>query len=467
MELAAALGHIDCVNNLTAKPETPSKTTTKVTSQRDDVINDVINKPTTDMRQTQIDITEPEIIETSAKDTDVGSNARNSSHSGDDVNGVNTNILRRKRNEGSVNRDRKLLHTALVSAVEHNQIDCAKMLVEAGADVNARRSFILAEAARTGHHQCLEVLLNRATMKVDIDASDSNRPSPLIWAVGKGHICCAKLLLKSGANVNQALMEAIRNGDKEIAGVLFDLGASENLKETIGSKFFSYLLKKGCQKCLETIARDGDTDTPKVFRTLLKCSTEKGNLECIKKVIDAGADVNTRLKKGNTAVMLAAKYGFDKSVDYFISRGADVNMVDHEHFETPLLKAAFHMNYECARKLLLAGAVVNTGSSKNEALFRTTANKTMVLLLHAAGEIVIIDDTMLTEFASDVYSDSNKLTLKHQCRRTIRYQLMEVSLYKNLIVRVQKLGLPKSLVQYLLFDQPIFDNTEKKSGSFH
>ena len=187
------------------------------------------------------------------------------------------------------------------------------------------------------------------------------------------------------------------------------------------------------------------------------CSTEKKTLKCVEPLVEAGADVNTRLDKGYTVVMLAAKQGNQKCVQYLINKGANVNMVDHEQFETPLLKASFNMHYGCARLLLLAGACVNMGSSKNEATFRTTVNKTMVLLLHAAGEILIIDDSIVRKFAGDIYCESNKVRLKHQCRRVIRNHMLEVDLYRNLILRVQRLGLPKPLVSYMLFNQPILD----------
>ena len=89
---------------------------------------------------------------------------------------VHTEVRRCKQGGASVNRDDNLVHSALVSAVEHNQCDCTEMLVEAGADVNARKSLVLVEAARTGHDKCLEILLNKATMKVEIDACDANKP---------------------------------------------------------------------------------------------------------------------------------------------------------------------------------------------------------------------------------------------------------------------------------------------------
>ena len=365
--------------------------------------------------------------------------------------------VRCKDDGASVNRDDNLVHSALVSAVEHNQCDCTEMLVEAGADVNARKSLVLVEAARTGHDRCLEILLNKATMKVEIDACDSNKPSPLMWAVGKGHLTCAELLVKSGANVNQTFIEAVKSRDYDLAERLFDLGAGEKLRTAFGKKFFTYLFRKACHKCLESLLKKERTDIREAFRTLLMCSTETKTLKCVEPLVEAGADVNTRLDKGYTALMLAAKQGNQKCVQYLISKGANMNMVDQEQFETPLLKASFNMHYGCARLLLLAGAPVNMGSSKNDAPFRTTVNKTMVLLLHAAGEILIIDDSIVRKFAGHIYCESNKVRLKHQCRRAIRNHMLEVDLYRNQILRVQRLGLPKPLVSYMLFNQPILD----------
>ena len=50
-----------------------------------------------------------------------------------------------------------------------------------------------------------------------------------------------------------------------------------------------------------------------------------GNTETVKALIDAGADVNARLKSGTTALMIASGSGHTETVRALIDAGADVN----------------------------------------------------------------------------------------------------------------------------------------------
>ena len=63
--------------------------------------------------------------------------------------------------------------------------------------------------------------------------------------------------------------------------------------------------------------------------------------------------------------------------------------------------------------------------------------------------------------------------LMGMCREVIREHLLDLDPYTHLFYRVTRLGLPASLVSYLVFDQTlddnddddfIFDNEENKMG---
>ena len=60
----------------------------------------------------------------------------------------------------------------------------------------------------------------------------------------------------------------------------------------------------------------------------LMSESESGGEECVRVLIQAGADVNKRDSYNRTPLMLAAKYGFHKCVKLLLKAGADVNMED-------------------------------------------------------------------------------------------------------------------------------------------
>ena len=63
-----------------------------------------------------------------------------------------------------------------------------------------------------------------------------------------------------------------------------------------------------------------------------------GNVQRVHALLDAGADVNVRNHKGQTALHCAAKAGFDQIVALLLDRGAEVNAKDDKG-ATPLATA--------------------------------------------------------------------------------------------------------------------------------
>ena len=72
-----------------------------------------------------------------------------------------------------------------------------------------------------------------------------------------------------------------------------------------------------------------------------------------------------------------------------------------------------------------------------------------VVLLVAAGEKMEDDITVHDSLSVLV---EVQWDLMDQCRKVIRKRLLDVDPHENLFMRVPKLGLPKSLVEYMLFD---------------
>ena len=82
--------------------------------------------------------------------------------------------------------------------------------------------------------------------------------------------------------------------------------------------------------------------------------------ECVRALIEAGADVN---RKGHfdpeTPLLVAIEAGNYESMDMLLEAGADVNL-SNSRSVTPLIHAAYCDWYEVVKRLIVAGADVNS-----------------------------------------------------------------------------------------------------------
>ena len=161
--------------------------------------------------------------------------------------------------------------------------------------------------------------------------------------------------------------------------------------------------------------------------------------DCVKLLIEAGADVNRYCEEGTTAIMAPAAFGDTRVVKMLLKAGSHVN--DMEMYGNTALSLASNEigNKTCIKILLAAGADRDLKNDK---------------------EIVYLYERKCTwgEFFddADLKSRDNKITksLKHQCRKKMRKHLLQMSPV-NLFCQVPKLGLPNLLTQYLLYNMSL------------
>ena len=171
---------------------------------------------------------------------------------------------------------------------------------------------------------------------------------------------------------------------------------------------------------------------------------------------------------------------------------ADVNVVIRKGLRTiaTLMLSAKRISnptlLQQAKALLKAGARINmSGVNNHNALemYITTCrwenrvpDKTMVLLLQAAGESFRTRHRIITsrlarrgtsrqlkkiKLASEISRTTAKslgINLKNLSRGTIRNHLLHLNSHENLFQRVPRIGLPKILSQYLVYDMCIDDD---------
>ncbi len=212
---------------------------------------------------------------------------------------------------------------AIYTAISNRNIELIRLLLEAGADVNARgiilqdnsvggmRSVLVAPLAYTACQgvqiesvkAIVEFLLQN---KADVNVQDDLAKSPLHWAVENGNTKTVKLLL--------------------------DHAADPNLKNQ-------------------------DDDTP------LHLSKSK---EIAELLLAKNADVKARNKSGRTPLHHAAsRQGAKALVELLLSKGAEANAADNLG-QTPLFRAVFVRDKENTELLIAHGADVNTKDNQGK-----------------------------------------------------------------------------------------------------
>lgn len=159
--------------------------------------------------------------------------------------------------------------TALMMAVQMNDVQAAALLINAGANVNAKNNiqdtpYLLAGAE--GYNDILVLTLaNGANLE------DTNRygGTAIIPAAEKGHLETVKILLKAGINPNHvnnlgwtALMEAVLLGDGspiyvDIVETLIEGGADPNIPDKKGVTALQYAKDRGLKAMRELLESKG------------------------------------------------------------------------------------------------------------------------------------------------------------------------------------------------------------------
>jgi len=291
-------------------------------------------------------------------------------------------------------------------------VEIAKLLIEAGADVNRGKTLKpLANAAKYGKAELVRLLIEKGAR-----VNDPKDP-PIHWA-GKPEV--AKALLEAGANVNQRnarsetalhLGKNTWSPNAETVKLLIAAGADVNAKSQTGStplhaaaqqrkpEIAKLLIASGA----DVDAKDQQGDTPLSLaqgalssargvpsvetkpyeavvrlladagarddgRTELQRAVTIGDLNKVKKLIAAKVDVNETGPQRITAAHIASDKGHAEILAALIEAGAKVDRPDAQGMR-PLHFAA---NADIARALMAKGAQVD--SRAPSPLFMATAS---------------------------------------------------------------------------------------------
>jgi len=222
--------------------------------------------------------------------------------------------------------------TALHQAARDGDLVAVEALYGAGADLHAKDmtgSSAVHLAADQGRLAVVQFLLDRGA---DMEDEDSSGATVLRRATGKGHIEIMQICLSRGADVDSP--------DKKLSTPL------HRAAERGHADAVRLLLKHRAR-----------VDAPDIngYTPLHRAINRERYREVVEVLLQAGADINTRCKKGPTPLQTAAAKNHVLVSEFLISNGADVNMTGPRNMRA-VHNAIYNGHAEVLEVLLRNGA---------------------------------------------------------------------------------------------------------------
>ena len=246
--------------------------------------------------------------------------------------------------------------TALLFAARNGDVETARVLVEAGADVNdvaAAGTSALVIAAHSGHGPLGIYLLEQGA---DPNAADAGYTA-LHAATLRGQVELAATLLEHGADVDavvergtpgrrfsadfsirhqavgaNAFWLAARYGEPEILRMLAERGADPHVSPA--NRWSSLKAAMGVGQISQEDRRNR-VDAP---NPMDRFDQEQLTLALARIILDLGVEIDQADDRGNTALHDAVRTGFRSVVDLLAAHGADLD-VPNDRGQTPLVLA--------------------------------------------------------------------------------------------------------------------------------
>lgn len=241
---------------------------------------------------------------------------------------------------------------------------------------------LLINAVKAKDEKVIDQLIRSGINVNNIDHTNEDYQTALSLSISLGYDGIANKLIKSGAFID--IINA--DGDMALMWSIKDLSTQQKLSEFQESE----ANKKDNEKNRQEInQQDIEQKQEEWIR-------EKEKIENIViQLIKHGANINIANKKGETVLMKASMYGYEKTVKELIKAGANVNVSNCRGY-TALMLASDRGHIEIVKQLLKARANVNAINVNGiTPLMNATTSgndKIIIQLLKAGSNINAIDN---------------------------------------------------------------------------
>jgi len=307
------------------------------------------------------------------------------------------------------------LHIALLRGAHPKLTEMVKLLVEFGADINAKNNKLetpLHFAADLNSEEIGSLLIE---LECEANCEDSLTRSPLHRAVGRRNSKVTEMLLQYGLAVNQKCCReettplhvavAVAKGSKSvhIPQVLLQHGADTEAKNALGEtplasavatnggnfSLVQFFLLEGSS--VNTQDKIGETPLMKAVRNAVVPVTGYTNI--VEVLLEHGSSVNNIDQYGRTPLHFIPSCTGVEVCQLLLDHGCDVNLADYNG-ETPLHVAATG-NPEIVERLLQQGAHVGTLDRDNRCPLHAAAYsgdcRSVELLIQRGADVHLAD----------------------------------------------------------------------------
>jgi uncharacterized protein len=236
--------------------------------------------------------------------------------------------------------------TPLMLAARDGNVEVARVLVGAGANVNTVAGdgkTALALAIFNGNYEVASFLVDQ---KADVNAPDAQRFTPLFWAVDRRNMETApnfpwmvtadplpliRKMLDAGANPNALVNNTPRARMREGSPRIVFATALMRAAFAADLELVKLLLERGADP--KIVSRDNETMVSAASGLAFIHGYHRGRspeerLQVVKLFVELGNDVNQADDYGITPLMAAGNYGNVPIIQYLIDVGADLSAHD-------------------------------------------------------------------------------------------------------------------------------------------
>jgi ankyrin repeat protein/uncharacterized membrane protein YgcG len=225
--------------------------------------------------------------------------------------------------------------TPLHHAAHQGQAECIKVLLAAGADVDAKDAAgatALHKACFNEHVACVRLLLDA---KASIGAADVEGSTALHRAAHSGNLACVKLLLERRADVRLTdasrgtpLHNAAYAGRKDVVVALLDAGAALDAADEAGNSALHLAMHQSQRDCAKVLLARGADVKLRNRKGMIPLHYAVNDVKCLKLLLDLGCELDARDDRGRAPLFYAVRGTCEDAVRVLVQSGADVRATD-------------------------------------------------------------------------------------------------------------------------------------------